>query len=82
MKKPLTQEERKLIIRMAAAQILGVVKTNDGRKTKLFKKRIIDALDLIGITQSEMYDTKDVQRRVRDEAGKAGDELMYRSFRK
>lgn len=82
MKKPLTQEERKLIIRMAAVQILGMVKTNDSRKTKLFKRHIIDALDLIGITESEMYDTKDVQRRMRDEAGKAGEALMYRSWRR
>ena len=55
MKKPLTDEERKLLIKMAAAQILGVVKTNDSKKTKLIKKHIIEALYLFGITESDIY---------------------------
>ena len=82
MKKPLTQDERKLIVKIAAAQMLGAIKTDDSRKTKLIKKHIVDALELSGITQVDMYAIGDVHYKAYDEAGKAGDALMYRGWRR
>lgn len=82
MKRSLTQEERKLIVRMAAAQMLGAIKTDNSRKTKRIKRYIIDALELFGITQADMYDIQDVHYKAYDEAFKAGNALMYRGWRK
>lgn len=78
MKRTPTQAERNLMIQLAAAQILGVVKTGKSQKTKRIKRHVLEILEILGTSYTDMDMIADLQKNIGTEAGWAGHDLFWR----